>query len=384
MMPEYITQILTRLRGAGFRAYAVGGCVRDTLLGAEPHDWDVATSATVEETSRLFERTVPTGIKYGTVTVLLPGGAAEVTTFRRDGEYLDGRKPESVEFVTELREDLRRRDFTVNAMAMGADGEIIDLFGGREDLRRGVIRCVGDPEERFTEDALRMLRAVRFSARLGFEIEEKTLAAIMRLAPNAEKLSAERVHSELSKTLLSPRPEYAGHMIEYGLLSRFMSAPAKKTGLEPLRAVPEELRLAVFAVLCRDQRLCQSAGGLLRELRATSADIKLASEAEKLFSGGKMPDEDDILMALVDHTDGSVLATCAARGAYGQARAAVDSARCVRPSQLAVTGSDAAEAGLRGPEIGAALRALAVEVTFGRLKNDRAALLQVLNLPRQA
>ena len=163
--------ILKTLEGAGFAACFVGGCVRDTLLGRPVHDWDVTTSALPEEIMALFPRCIPTGIKHGTVTVLLRGESFEVTTFRRDGAYHDGRHPDGVVFVPNLTEDLARRDFTINAMAMHLDGRITDCFDGKADLKRGIIRCVGDPERRFREDALRMLRAWRFSAQLGFAID---------------------------------------------------------------------------------------------------------------------------------------------------------------------------------------------------------------------
>ena len=164
--------ILKTLEDAGFAACFVGGCVRDTLLGRPVHDWDVTTSALPEEIMALFPRCIPTGIKHGTVTVLLNGESFEVTTFRRDGAYHDGRHPDGVVFVPNLTEDLARRDFTINAMAMHLDGSITDCFDGKADLKRGIIRCVGDPERRFREDALRMLRALRFSAQLGFQIED--------------------------------------------------------------------------------------------------------------------------------------------------------------------------------------------------------------------
>ena len=236
--------VLHRLEEQGHRAVLVGGCVRDLLLGRPVHDWDIATSALPHETQAAFTKTVPTGLKHGTVTVLLNGESFEVTTFRADGTYLDGRRPEQVSFVTELREDLSRRDFTINAMAMDVRGEVTDLFGGREDLQRGIIRCVGNAETRFSEDALRMLRAVRFSAQLGFVPEEKTEQAIRVCAPLCEKLSAERVRDEMEKTILSARPEYLSKMMEWGLLTAFGLHGAQD--LQALRAVPAE-RLARWA-----------------------------------------------------------------------------------------------------------------------------------------
>ena len=173
--PEFVKKIIFRLEAEGFSAFMVGGCVRDILMGRAPKDWDVATSASPGEVQRLFEKTVPTGERHGTVTVILDGGKAEVTTFRSESAYSDHRRPDSVTFVSDLKEDLKRRDFTINAMAMRADGTVMDYFGGGADLKAGIIRCVGEARERFEEDALRMLRALRFSAELGFEIDRKSV-----------------------------------------------------------------------------------------------------------------------------------------------------------------------------------------------------------------
>ncbi len=376
-MPEYVREIIERLGAAGFEAFAVGGCVRDTLLDRVPHDWDVTTSASCGEVMALFEKTVPTGLRYGTVTVFVPGGQAEVTTFRRDGEYLNGRKPESVEFVAELREDLSRRDFTVNAMAMDMDGRIVDLFLGKEDLARGLIRCVGEPERRFSEDALRMLRAVRFSAQLGFEIEPDTLAAIKKLAPAAEKLSAERVFTELEKTLRSPRPESAALMIEYGLLRRFMKESGKKFHAELLRDAPPELRTAVFALLVRASGGADDAGALLRALRCPAKDVRLAGEAQTVYDElSKGTDDASLLRALISHDPSPVLAACAALGEYRLGERLMEEHRYTRPKELEIKGSDLAALGYRGEEISRELLELAVDVTFGKVANSRADLLQ--------
>lgn len=206
-LPETVRDILKKLEAEGFQAYAVGGCVRDSILGKEPDDWDLTTNARPEEVKALFPRTVDTGLQHGTVTVLLGGEGYEVTTYRIDGVYSDGRHPDSICFTPSLEEDLRRRDFTINAMAVSERGELVDLFGGQEDLSRGCIRCVGDPHARFHEDALRMLRAVRFAAQLNFEIEMDSFAALIDLAENLQWVSKERIFVELSKLLLSDHPE---------------------------------------------------------------------------------------------------------------------------------------------------------------------------------
>lgn len=198
-IPGYVDTVLDALWAAGFEAYPVGGCVRDALLGREPADWDVCTSARPEQTEAVFAsfRVIETGLRHGTVTVLADGRPVEITTFRTEAGYADGRHPDRVTFVRSLEEDLRRRDFTVNAMALARDGTVIDLFGGREDLRRGIVRCVGAPAERFGEDALRILRALRFAARLGFEIEPGTAAAIHAQRALLANISSERILSEL-------------------------------------------------------------------------------------------------------------------------------------------------------------------------------------------
>jgi len=206
-LPKQVKKIIETLEQAGYEAYAVGGCVRDSILGRKPNDWDITTSARPLETKALFRRTVDTGLKHGTVTVLMDGEGYEVTTYRIDGEYEDGRHPKEVLFTSDLVEDLRRRDFTINAMAYNEKDGMVDAFDGMGDMERKVIRCVGNAEERFTEDALRILRAVRFSAQLGFSIEEKTREAVMRLAGNLAKISAERIQAEMIKLLVSPHPE---------------------------------------------------------------------------------------------------------------------------------------------------------------------------------
>lgn len=205
-IPAPVRQILQRLWERGFQAYAVGGCVRDTLLGRPPGDWDICTSALPQETEACFSdlRVIETGLKHGTVTVLLAGVPYEITTFRRDGDYLDHRRPEQVAFVSSLEEDLRRRDFTINAMALGLNGEVIDLFGGREDLDRRVIRCVGDPEQRFREDALRILRGLRFASQLEFTLEPDTAAAMERCKDLLALVSGERIYAEMTKLLVGP------------------------------------------------------------------------------------------------------------------------------------------------------------------------------------
>ena len=209
--------IIKNLQLHGYEAYAVGGCVRDSILARRPKDWDITTSARPEEVKKLFRRTVDTGIEHGTVTVLLGRDGYEVTTYRIDGAYEDSRHPKEVLFTNRLEEDLRRRDFTINAMAYNDEVRLVDVFGGMQDLNHHLIRCVGDPRERFSEDALRILRAVRFSAQLNFPIEEETAEAVRELAPTLENISAERIQAELVKLLVSAHPERIQDAYELGI-----------------------------------------------------------------------------------------------------------------------------------------------------------------------
>ena len=221
-IPEKTEKILEILEDAGYEAYVVGGCVRDRLLGRDPHDWDITTSATPSQVKALFPKTVDTGIRHGTVTVMIGQEGFEVTTYRIDGEYEDGRHPKNVTFTGNLENDLERRDFTINAMAYSPRRGLVDLFDGQGDLQRGVVRCVGDPRERFGEDALRMLRAVRFAAQLGFSIDPETADAVRLMAGNLEKVSAERIQAELVKLLLSDHPDDLREAYRLGLTAVFL------------------------------------------------------------------------------------------------------------------------------------------------------------------
>lgn len=216
-LPEKVKYIIDTITGAGYEAYAVGGCIRDSILGREPNDWDITTSARPEQVKALFRRTVDTGIAHGTVTVMLDKEGFEVTTYRIDGEYEDHRHPREVIFTSQLVEDLRRRDFTINAMAYNETTGLVDAFHGMEDIERKVIRCVGCAKDRFTEDALRILRAIRFSAQLGYAVEEETSQAIKELAPSLSAISAERIQTELVKLLISPHPDYLRQAYDMGV-----------------------------------------------------------------------------------------------------------------------------------------------------------------------
>lgn len=349
--PKYVLNILCALDSAGHRAVLAGGCVRDSLLGRRPSDWDIASSASPEEVLALFPRCVPTGIKHGTVTVLSGGGSVEVTAFRAEGGYSDHRRPDSVSFGCPLEADLARRDLTVNAMAMDAAGEITDPFGGRDDLRRRLLRCVGEPERRFDEDALRMLRTVRFSAQLGFEIEPRTLEAIRALAHLASGLSAERVRDELLKTLRSPAPGLVWQLVDLGLLGACLAPGDASAPREALDVLPIYARLAHF---CRDLELggyIMSTDRFLAALRFDGETLRrTASAVEVLKSGSR-----DWKRLLRGHGEAAVLAAHPKTRAL---RAVLRSGECWELSSLAIGGRELAALGYSGPELGRELRRL--------------------------
>ena len=349
--PKYVLNILCALDSAGHRAVLAGGCVRDSLLGRRPSDWDIASSASPEEVLALFPRCVPTGIKHGTVTVLSGGGSVEVTAFRAEGGYSDHRRPDSVSFGCPLEADLARRDLTVNAMAMDAAGEITDPFGGRDDLRRRLLRCVGEPERRFDEDALRMLRTVRFSAQLGFEIEPRTLEAIRALAHLASGLSAERVRDELLKTLRSSAPGLVWQLVDLGLLGACLAPGDASAPREALDVLPIYARLAHF---CRGLELggyIMSTDRFLAALRFDGETLRrTASAVEVLKSGSR-----DWKRLLRGH---GVAAVLAAHPKNRALRAVLRSGECWELSSLAIGGRELAALGYSGPELGRELRRL--------------------------
>ena len=362
-------KIVKGLCAAGFPAYYVGGCVRDRLLGRPVHDWDVTTAALPEEVMALFEHCVPTGIRHGTVTVFLDGAQAEVTTFRTEGVYLDGRHPSEVRFVRTLAEDLSRRDFTINAMAMDADGNVTDLFGGRDDLARRCIRCVGDPEKRFREDALRMLRAYRFSAQLGFALDAATAGAVERCAPLAAALSMERIRDEMEKTLLSPRPPVLRTMADAGLLKAAgIDALPELDWLAELPAEPS-VRWAGLKVLYPALEPSQ--------LRLPSRLCSLIGRAASAYC----PQLDRITIKRAVAENGTEAAEIAAAlaGEGALLSEILASGECVTLGQLAVSGSDLSW--LRGREVGQMLHALLAHVLRHPEENSRETLLNLAQSP---
>lgn len=297
ILPDAL-KVLSVIKDAGYEAYIAGGAVRDLIMGKTPNDYDIATSARPEEIEKLFPKTIATGIKHGTVTVIYNKMGYEVTTFRRDGDYEDGRHPESVDFVTSPRMDAQRRDFTINAMMYSPDRGLIDYFCGKRDIRQGIIRCVGNAEKRFKEDALRMLRAVRLKAQLGFSLEAETCSAIKRCGVLIKKVSRERILDELNKILLSKNPDGFRDLHELGLLKHILPELEACFGepqrnkyhiydvgehiMQTVKSTPEDLILRWAALLHDTGKTCCSSvdgNGIIhfyghhRESRRIAVDV---------------------------------------------------------------------------------------------------------------
>ena len=365
--PKYVRQVLRGLQARGHVAYLVGGCVRDMALGVRPHDWDICTGALPEQVMAVFPGALPTGLKHGTVTVRINSRSVEVTTFRSEENYADHRHPETVRFVGELTTDLSRRDFTINAMALSPDGLLMDPFGGLTDLEHRCIRCVGSPELRFEEDALRMFRALRFSARLDFTIEEATLAAIGKKAHLASTLAAERIRDEVEKTLLTPRPETVGLMQHLGLLDVFLCARADALPeLKLLTKLPRKAldRWMALCVILRRRGLISSVEDFLTALRLDSRTIRCCTDGAALLEGRKprgAPEWKRLLRRW-----GVDTVSCAARcrdaldggSSSRELKSVLKSGECFSMKHLAVSGDDLTALGLKGRELGEMLNFL--------------------------
>lgn len=405
-MPYEAEWIIRKIRSHGFEAFAVGGCVRDTLLNREPGDWDITTSAKPEEVKQIFGKTVDTGLQHGTVTIIKNHKGYEVTTYRIDGEYHDGRHPDSVEFTSNLKEDLKRRDFTINAMAYSHETGIVDEFGGMEDLKNGVIRCVGLAHDRFTEDALRILRAVRFAAQLGFSVEEETYRAIGEIAPNLKKVSKERIQTEFTKLLLSDYPEKAVMADETGIspyvadgfvdvfaAEREWAARTGKRGgcvFEELKSLPAEksVRWAGFLRHLPPGRVKQ----ILKALKLDNETIGNAEVMTAAAAKPLAPKKAEIRRFLSRMTDyqfeGCLLLkelngenTEEIRRLLAEIKADGD---CVSLKDLAVSGADLLAAGIpRGKEIGEVLSRLLEFVLEDPAKNRKGILMEMLQQKRE-
>ena len=440
-MDEGAAELLDTLHRAGYAAYVVGGCVRDSLLGLTPHDWDLCTSALPQQVMELFgaQRCIPTGLQHGTVTVKQSGALYEITTFRTEGTYTDGRHPDEVHFVPDVREDLARRDFTINAMAYAPGRGIIDLYGGRDDLAAGMIRCVGDPAQRFAEDALRILRALRFSARLGFALDEATAAAALQARDTLQSVSAERIYTEIDGLLGAPN---AGPTLaKYGeiLAGAVPEVQACICCTQPGRwhcydvwqhsAVAVEkldlrgqdtrgARVLCWAAFLHDiaKPQCRSVGAdgaahfkghnqrgaamartILRRLKAPGYLIEGTTGLIAIHDAPVPAGDTAILKSLNRYGAVFLHRLCALKYADLDAHAdtpevkarrnevAAFEARmtelsktaCYTMRQLAVNGGDLMEAGLpAGPAVGATLQRLLTAVMEGRVLNERAALLE--------
>lgn len=381
-IPTQVAHIIKILNRDGYEAYAVGGCVRDTLLGRSPEDWDITTSAKPEQVKALFHRTIDTGIQHGTVTVMMGGVGYEVTTYRIDGEYEDGRHPKQVEFTSNLLEDLKRRDFTINAMAYSHETGIVDAFGGMEDLKNRIIRCVGDPVERFTEDALRILRAIRFSAQLDFQVEQETWNAIGMIGPNLRKVSRERVQMELTKLLCSGHPERISQVYETGVSpyvsAEFAALPWKEAEIPVSLSPIKYVRWAGFLRCGRD---AQKAVQILKDLKLDNDTIGRVKTLVA-WSGKELEPEPAQVRRAMSRMEPEVWDALMDLNGYSlEIRKLTDQIRrsgdCLDLKHLAVKGQDLIAAGVKpGKMLGEILNRMLDEVLEHPEKNKKELLLK--------
>lgn len=409
-LPKDVKHIIDVLMENGYEAYAVGGCVRDSILGRVPGDWDITTSALPMQVKGLFRRTVDTGIQHGTVTVMLGRNGYEVTTYRIDGKYEDSRHPESVEFTPKLEEDLKRRDFTINAMAYNDEHGVVDIFDGVGDLQRKIIRCVGNAHDRFDEDALRILRAVRFSAQLGFGIEENTARAAKELAVNLKKISSERIHMEFNKMLKSPHPDYFSVadaigimeivLPEYHVMSAedkaFVGALAKECACQ----LPERYAAMLFmSGGYSEEDPADTAKRVLKRLKLDNDTINTASMLLRFGMLEITDDESRIRHIIYETGDKNILRILDFRTAYekcigndiADVRRMYDICNmifergdCVSLKNLAITGKELIAMGVpAGRQMGEILNSLLMLVLDNPQLNDREQLskeaLKILN-----
>ena len=391
-MDEGAAELLDTLHRAGYAAYVVGGCVRDSLLGLTPHDWDLCTSALPQQGMELFgeEKCIPTGLQHGTVTVKQGGGLYEITTFRTEGTYTDGRHPDEVHFVPDVREDLARRDFTINAMAYNAKEGLVDPFGGQADLQSGILRAVGVPHQRFTEDALRILRLYRFAARFGFSIDPPTAQAAQELCAHLDCVSVERIEEELAKLLSAPAPAaYLDEKILSVVLPEL--SPEALAAAKPVvdacpageQALP--VRLAALLLSLGEDGTRRT----LRRLRCSNACIEETAVLVREAVSGVPVSLNIYVRRLLGKYNLCTVQRLAALGTALQPERAADFAAlselaerldadgvCCRVSQLAVNGRDLMAAGVpAGPGIRKVLEALLDGVIREEYSNERQALL---------
>lgn len=406
-IPADARQILSVLEEDGNQAFVVGGCVRDSILGREPEDWDITTSALPIQIKSLFKRTVDTGLQHGTVTVMMGKKGYEVTTYRIDGDYADGRHPDSVEFSVNLLDDLKRRDFTINAMAYHPATGLVDAFEGMEDLQRKVIRCVGDAKERFSEDALRMMRAVRFSAQLGFTIDKDTYSAICEMSDNIRKVSMERIHDELGKILMSDNPRLVKLLRDTGLtktvlptIHRLLSDKKKNSILGLLAHSEKNLYIRYAALL--STATADEANQTLRSLKLDNVTIDTATklvklskvtidetepavrEAVHLYGRDFMPLllslQTSIIEAREEYTGIQMLSAKKhlriIRALFDEIIARGD---CISIKDLDINGNDLLELGISGPRVGEVLNSLLHIVMENPKLNEKETLIAMIN-----
>ncbi len=395
-IPQKVAYIIDELMKNGHEAYVVGGCVRDSILGRVPGDWDITTSAKPYEVKSIFKRTIDTGIQHGTVTVMLDKEGFEVTTYRIDGEYEDSRHPKEVKFTKNLVEDLKRRDFTINAMAYNPVSGLVDEFEGEEDLKRGQICCVGVAEERFGEDALRILRAVRFSAQLGFVIEESTRVAATKLAPNLRNISRERILTELTKLLVSDHPDYIREIDKLSLKECMFSQEIVIDGvtLKMLKLVRND-KILRFVAFLQEEGTAASANDILKGLKADNHTIDYVTKLTRWLRFEVVPEKaavrkaiymigEDIFPLLIEakkafyesRMEETMLeAVKTVEVLYEEIMAAGD---CISLRQLALTGNDIKAANLaEGKQIGELLGFLLNIVHEDPAKNEKKILLSL-------
>ena len=391
-MDEGAAELLDTLHRAGYAAYVVGGCVRDSLLGLTPHDWDLCTSALPQQGMELFgaEKCIPTGLQHGTVTVKQGGGLYEITTFRTEGTSTDGRHPDEVHFVPDVREDLARRDFTINAMAYNAKEGLVDPFGGQADLQSGILRAVGVPHQRFTEDALRILRLYRFAARFGFSIDPPTAQAAQELCAHLDCVSVERIEEELAKLLSAPAP--AAYLDEkiLGVVLPELSQEALAAAKPVVDACPAgeqalPVRLAALLLSLGEDGTRRT----LRRLRCSNTCIEETAVLVREAVPGVPVSLNIYARRLLGKYNLCTVQRLAALGTALQPEHAADFAAlselaeqldadgvCCRVSQLAVNGRDLMAAGVpAGPGIRKVLEALLDGVIREEYPNERQALL---------
>lgn len=386
-LPQEFVQaqpILATLEQAGYEAYFVGGSVRDTLLGAPIHDVDIASSAFPEEVKALFNRTVDTGIQHGTVMVLDHGEGYEITTFRTESTYTDFRRPDSVTFVRSLSEDLKRRDFTINALAMRHDGEVVDLFDGLSDMTNGIIRAVGDAETRFTEDALRMMRALRFSAQLGFRIADDTRQALRDLAPNLTRIAVERIRVEFEKMLMGGNAaESLKLALDDGVINYLPGEPLKiwENIIQHLATHQPADTFAVWSLVLAETDLTSSQiNRFLRNWKLSRETITTVMTVVPLIRQIDKVSTFDLYQALPYQKTLFELLTLldVSNATIGQIRHIIDMLPITNSSELAIQGGDLIREGVMmpGPKLGKCLKKIEYAVVNGELENTRESLIQ--------